>query len=113
MDQKEQESEQITRMYLGMNPGQFGTLMSLTSLSRQMIDLVEGKQMENLMTKLISEHPEQTDVEILDWIRCQRNHIMNINQAALVSLDMLAQIDDALVAKLIVPADAGETEQSA
>lgn len=109
----QQEGEETTKMYLGMIPGQFGMLMSLTSLSRQMPELIEGQQMDDLMTKLISEHPEKTDAETLDWVRGQRNHVLNILHAVLVSQNMLAQIDDALVAKLIAPAQADETVQTA
>lgn len=93
--------EEKVQMYLGMNPSQFGILMSLTSLSRQMQSLVEGQDMFDLMTHLIKEHDGKTDAQTLEWVRHQRNHLLNISHAVLVSQNMLAQIDDALITSLI------------
>lgn len=111
---QEEQTQQAESQYLGMNQGLFGMLMSLTSLSRQMQQLVEGQDMEELMTRLINEHPDKTVDENLAWVRGQRNHILNVLHAVLVSQNMLAQIDDALVAQLQLK-DAAETatEQTA
>lgn len=111
---QETQPQQAESQYLGMNQGQFGMLMSLTSLSRQMEQLVSGQDMTDLMVRLITEHPEKTVEDNLGWVRGQRNHILNVLHAVLVSQNMLAQIDDALVAQLqLKNADETATEQTA
>ncbi|QEQ94890.1 hypothetical protein pEaSNUABM56_00091 [Erwinia phage pEa_SNUABM_56] len=104
--------EQTTSAYLGMNPGQFGMVMCLTSLSRQMQTLVEGEDMQNLMAKLISEHGEKTTAETLEWVRSQRNHILNVLHGVLVAQNLLAQVDDALVATLVAPTSTADADNN-
>lgn len=97
-----QETVQSTETaYFGMNPSQFGILMSLTSLSRQMQQMVEGQDMKDVMVKLIEDHPEKSSEDNLAWVRMQRNHLLNVLHGVMMSQNILAQIDDAIVNDLL------------
>lgn len=111
------EQTQPTAMYLGLTPGQFGMIVSLTSLSRQLQELVEGEQTRNLMQKLISEQEGKTPADNLAWVRSQRNHLLNVLHGVLFSQNLIAQMEDALVAAMTAPNEAAsavleETENS-
>lgn len=106
------QAEQTVDMYLGLTPGQFGMIMSLTSLSRQLQQLVEGEDMNALMLKNIEDHGSKTTVDNLAWVRSQRNHLLNILHGVLVSQNLLAQVDDALVAELTAPNSTADADNN-
>lgn len=96
----ERVEEKDDQLYLGMSVSQFGVLVSLTSLSHQIENIAASEELKQLMSKFISEHQEKSVEDNLNWVRAQRDHLINILHSAVLSQSVIAQIDNALTKQL-------------
>lgn len=106
------EEQQGVGLYLGMNELQFGALITLSSVSRQLQKLVVQEDCKAIMRQRIQEHPKKTPIDNLAWVHRQRNELLALSGVVNEALVHLAQIDDALITEIIMPKNPIETKST-
>lgn len=87
--------------FLDLDEAQFGTIVFLSSAGAQMNQFIGSERMRDEMEKAISSGKYGTVEEALAWVRGHRNYLLQLNGASSFALNLLAQVEDLVVDRLL------------
>ncbi len=96
--------------FLDLDEGQFGTVVFLSSASAQMPGYIGSENLRNEMVRLLESGKYGTVDEALAWIRGHRNNILKLNSMSAFGLNLLNQVEDLVVDRMM--GLAGNEEQN-
>lgn len=106
----DKQSEQLH--FLDLDEAQFGTVVFLASAGAQMRDFIGSDRMREEMIKVINSGQYGTVEEALAWVRGNRNHLLQLNGASSFAMNLLSQVEDLIVDRLLGVNAETQTEET-
>lgn len=94
--------------FLDMTEGQFATVVYLSSVSAQMPNYIGTDKLREEMIRLLESGKYGSVQEALAWVRGHRNNILQLNATSSFGLNLLAQVEDLIIDRLLSVAVADE-----
>ncbi len=95
------EDQKQELYFLDLDEGQFGTIIFLSSASANMKDFVSGEHIHAEMKRMIDSGNYHTVQQALAWIRNQRNLVNQLSSSTSFAMNLLSQVEDLVVDKLL------------
>ncbi|HDR2377112.1 TPA: hypothetical protein QCH88_004359 [Enterobacter asburiae] len=106
----DKQPEQL--FFLDLDEAQFGTVVFLSSAGAQMSQLIGSDRMREEMLKVINSGQYGTVEEALAWVRGHRNNLLQLNGASSFALNLLSQVEDLIVDRLLGLTANTQTEET-
>ena len=106
----DKQPEQL--FFLDLDEAQFGTVVFLSSAGAQMSQLIGSDRMRDEMLKVINSGQYGTVEEALAWVRGHRNNLLQLNGASSFALNLLSQVEDLIVDRLLGLTANTQTEET-
>ncbi|WNT48312.1 hypothetical protein SPLA5a_PHROGS00229 [Salmonella phage SPLA5a] len=106
----DKQPEQL--FFLDLDEAQFGTVVFLSSAGAQMSQLIGSDRMREEMLKVINSGQYGTVEEALAWVRGHRNNLLQLNGASSFALNLVSQVEDLIVDRLLGLTAAAQTEET-
>lgn len=87
--------------FLDMDESQFATVVYMASVGHQMPNYIGSEQLRDEMLKVIQSGKYATVEDALAWVRGNRNSILQLNGASSFALNLLAQVEDLIIDRML------------
>ncbi len=94
--------------FLDMDEAQFATVIYLSSVGGQMPNYIGTEKLRDEMLKVIQSGQYTTVTDALAWVRGHRNYILQLNGASSFALNILAQVEDLIIDRMLSVATAND-----
>lgn len=98
--------------FLDLDESQFGTVVFLSSAGVQMTQMIGSDRMKEEMVKVLTSGKYGTVEEALAWVRGHRNNILQLNGASSFGLNLLAQVEDLIIDRLLNVSNDVQSEEN-
>lgn len=94
--------------FLDMDEAQFATVIYMASVGSQMRDYIGTDKLRDEMLKTIQSGKYTNVMDALAWVRGSRNAILQLNGASSFALNILAQVEDLIIDRMLSVATAND-----
>ncbi|MBL5841355.1 hypothetical protein I4U30_24175 [Enterobacter asburiae] len=98
--------------FLDLDEAQFGTVVFLSSAGAQMSQFIGSDRMRDEMLKVINSGQYGTVEDALAWVRGHRNNLLQLNGASSFAMNLLSQVEDLIVDRLLGVNAETQTEET-